>query len=188
LDKNMKVEHQLTQKIPTIKPSIRVANFKVKMPTEAEVAAALKKAGQEAVSSISVTNMFTSLLSGKAPATPVIDPNSLDLKLNVGFDIEMRNETPAILNFLDLDYDFLINGENFISGKAADIKNRGDLSVLTIANEFSTKSMNQAVLNIFRSGSGQFGLTGKSMIKLPSEIKATPLELKFDEKGSFRVQ
>jgi hypothetical protein len=188
LDKNATFEYRLTQKIPTIKPSIRVANFKVKMPTEADVAAALKKAGQSAVSTTSVTNMFTSLLSGRTPAAPVIDPNSLDLKLNVGFDIEMRNETPAVLNFMDLDYDFTINGEKFITGKTAEIKNINNASILSISNEFSTKSMNQAILGVFRSGSGQFGLTGKSMIKLPSDIKTAPLELKFDEKGGFRVQ
>ena len=187
LGKSMKVEHKLMQKIPTIKPSIKVANFKVKMPTEADVAAALKKAGQDAISSVSVTNMFSSLLSGKAPAAPVIDPNTLDLKLNVGFDIEMKNETPAVLEFLDLDYDFVVNDQNFIAGKTSDIKNQAGVSVLAIGNEFSTKSMNQAVLNIFRSGKGQFGLKGKSMLKLPAEIKKEPVELKFDEKGAFNL-
>ena len=185
LDKNVTFEHRLTQKIPTIKPSMKVANFKVKMPTEADIAAALKKAGQDAISSISVTDMFASLLSGKTPAAPVIDPDSLDLKLNVGFDIEMKNETPAVLNFMNLDYDFLVNDENFIAGKTSDIKNKGNVSVLTIANEFSTKSMNQSVLKIFKSGSGQFGLIGKAFVKLPPDIKDAPVELKFDEKGGF---
>jgi len=188
LDKNITFEHRLTQKIPTIKPSIKVANFKVKMPTEADIAAALKKAGQDAISSVKVADMFTSLLSGKTPAAPVIDPNSLDLKLDVNFDIEMKNETPAVLNFMNLDYDFLINDENFIAGKTSDIKNNGNVSVLTIANGFSTKSMSQSILKIFKSGNGQFGLIGKAAVKLPSDIKDTPVELKFDEKGGFNVQ
>ena len=187
LDKNITFDYRLTKKIPTIKPSIKVANFKVRMPTESDIAAALKKAGQSAVSTTSVTNMVTSLLSGRIPAAPVIDLDSLDLKLNVNFDIEMKNETPAILNFVDLDYDFIVNGEKFIDGKTSNIKNAGNLSVLSIANEFSTKSMNQAVLRIFRSGSGQFELKGKSMIKLPSDIKDTPVELKFNENGGFNL-
>jgi hypothetical protein len=187
LDKNATFEYKLTKKIPTIKPSIKVANFKVKMPTEAEVAAALKKAGQNAVSSVKVTDMFKDLLSGKTPSTPVIDPDSLDLKLGVGFDVEMKNETPAELKFVHLDYDFIVNNENFIAGRTSDIKNKDNVSILTVANEFSTKSMNQSVLKIFKSGSGQFGLVGKSLVKVPSDIKDSPLELKFDEKGGFTL-
>jgi len=186
LEKNITLTYKLKKQIPAIKPSITIANFHVQMPTEKDIADAIKRSGKNLTNTDTILSMYHDILSGKKPQQ-VIDPASLDLKLKVGFDIEMKNETKAKLNFQRLDYNFLVNGSKLVDGSTTDIKNDGNTSILKIISEFSTKTMSKSILKAFQNKNGDYGLQGEALMKLPASVKKAPLKLKFDETGRFTL-
>ncbi len=186
LQKKITFNYKLKKQIPAIKPSIRITNFNVQMPTKKDITDALKRAGKSAADSGEIFGMFRDILSGKKARQPV-DPASLDLKLKVNFDIEMKNDTRAELQFRKLDYNFFVNNNRLLDGITTDISNKAGKSLLHIQNEFSTKTMSKSILKAFRNKSGKYQLKGEALLQLPASIKKEPLKLKFDETGSFKL-
>jgi LEA14-like dessication related protein len=186
LPKNLTFNYKLEKKIPAIKPTISIENFRVQMPSENDIIQALNKSGRSLADKARIYSLISSILSGRDPGS-VLDLTSLDLKLKVNFDILMKNHTKARLDFQNLDYDFLLNGSKLVDGSTKDIRNSGSVSVLQISNEFSTKSMGRPLLNAFKSKTASFQLKGAALVKMPDEIRKTPLSLKFDEKGGLSL-
>mgnify|MGYP000877120696 FL=1 len=179
--------YDLKKRIPAVKPRIAISDFRVRQPTAAEIAEALRKAGESAASRTSLEAAFRDLLSGKTPGSP-IDPADLDLPLTVSFDIELVNETKAALAFSNLDYAFAVNGAPLVKGSTRDIFTRNGVSVLRVENRFSSKSLAGAVADAFKKGRGEFALTGGAAVKFPDEIKKDPVPLRFEESGVFDLR
>jgi len=187
IEKDVKFKFQLKKEVPTIKPEINVANFKVIKPTKKEIEAALKKAAKQNLNADKITDMFGALLDGKNPVKE-IDPSTLDLKLKVNFDIVLKNKTKAALFFNDLNYNFTVNSNKLVDGITKDIKNKNGEYVLSISNAFSSKALAGSILKAFNEGKGNYALTGYSMVKFPDKIKKTPLKLNFNENGAFNLK
>lgn len=186
LPKTLSFKYALKKKIPAIKPKVAINGFRVAMPTLKEVTDALKKSAQN-VDPNDAFNMFTDILSGKK-AKNVIDPASIDLKINVDFDIELKNETKGRLDFRDLNYTLFVNGSELVKGITSKIAQRGDTQVLTVSNVFSSKSLAGPVMDAFKARKGAFRVIGGTKIKLPDEIKKEPIPLSFSEDGSFLMK
>jgi LEA14-like dessication related protein len=187
LPKSFSFRYSLSKKIPALKPNVSVANFSIVQPTLAEVASALKKSGKQNIDANKALGMFTDIISGKKP-TNVIDPASIDLKLKVNFDIELKNDSKAKLSFSSLNYDFAINASQLVKGDTTKIGNKGDKQVLTVSNEFSTRSLAGPVLDALKNRRGAFLVKGNTFIKLPDEIKKEPVKLSFSEGGNFDIK
>ena len=182
----MSFDYRLTKRIPVIRPSIKITGFKVNLPSEKEIAQALKEAGEKAVSPSKIRGMFSDIISGKTPKK-VISPDDLDLKLSVMFNIEMKNDTAAEFNFKSLNYNFDVNGTKLINGTTKEISRKAGVSVLTVRSEFSTLSMTKSVLSAFKKGKGSYRLKGESQVQFPASIKKEPLKLLFNESGDFSL-
>ena len=185
--KDVKFDFKLSKDIPAIKPEISIANFTVKKPSAADIEAALKNTANKNLNVNTVVNMFGAILDGKNP-TKVIDPADLDLKLNVNFDVVLKNKTAAEMLFQDLNYDFKVNDSKLVDGYTKDIKNRQGESIIGINNDFSSKALGASILKAFDDSKGNYSLTGFSMVKFPDKIKKTPLRLNFNEKGTLSIK
>ena len=97
LPENIRFDYSVKTEIPAIKPTVNVANFKIKNPSQKDIEAALAKARKKA-SAESVAGMLSDLFKGKNPQQ-IIDPSSLDLPISVDFDILLKNETAHKLKF-----------------------------------------------------------------------------------------
>ncbi len=186
LPKSVSFRYKLRKKIPAIKPTVRIANFKVKKPSLKEVDMALKKSAKKLKDPKKVFGMFNDILSGRKPKK-VINPSDIDLKLKVKFDIVLKNDTKAKLRFNKLNYDFFVNRSRLISGRTTNIKTIGNKSILRVSNEFSSKALSKSILNAFKNMKGNFSLKGYTMIKFPDSVKKEPLKLRFDEKGNLSI-
>ncbi len=173
-------------KIPAIKPTVRISNFKVHMPSMDQINQALAKAKKQADSG-QVFAMFTDLLSGKRPGG-IIGPDDLDLKLKVDFDIELKNQTRAKISFSDVAYDFSVNNSPLVTGTTGDVINDQAGTVIKVSNTFSSRAIGSSVLSAFRNKTGSFSLKGKASVSLPSSVSRDPLSLNFDETGTFNLQ
>ena len=185
--KELKFNYKLNKDIPALQPTINIANFTVKKPSAKDIEEAIKKSANKNLNVDTVTNMFGAILDGKSPAK-VIDPADLDLKLNVNFDVVLKNKTKAEMLFQDLNYDFKINGSKLVDGYTKDIKNKQGESILGINNEFSSKVLGSSILKAFDDSKGDYSLTGYSMVKFPDKIKKAPIRLNFNEKGALSIK
>ncbi len=185
--KDVTFKFKLRKDVPTIKPEINIANFKVIKPSKDDIEEAIKKSAQKNLNADAITNMFGAIIDGKNPAK-VIDPSDLDLKLKVNFDIVMKNKTRANIMFKDLNYNFNVNTSKLVDGFTKDIQNKDGEYILGVNNEFSSKALGKAILNAFNEGKGNYSLTGFSMVKFPDKIKRESLKLNFNEKGVFNLK
>lgn len=185
------VPFKLSRKIPAIKPTIDINNFKVRMPEKRDVIRSLKKAGKESVKPEKVISYLDMVFSKKKKSArdiiKEVTPGDLDLKLKVKFDIVLRNKTRARLNFKKLNYNFYVKDQLLLKGNTSKIRTLANKMILTVAGEFSTRALSTSVLNTFKSKLVDFRLDGSTMIQLPPEIKKSPVELKINEAGKFKL-
>ncbi|MCX7679142.1 MAG: LEA type 2 family protein [Spirochaetes bacterium] len=184
LPKTFSFPFNVSKKIPAIRPSVAIHNFKVIAPSKAEIQEAIRKAGQS-LNAERVFSLLGDLINGKKVNVKEIGLADLDLKLKVNFDLNLKNEAKAKIFFNNLNYDFAINNENVFRGDTSKTQLVGDTLVVSVANELSSKSLGKSVLRIFEERKGIFKIKGETFINLPSEIKKTPLRLSFDESGDF---
>lgn len=184
LPKTFSFPFNVSKKIPAIRPSVSIHNFKVSAPSRTEIQEAIRKAGQN-LNVDKVINFFGDLIGGKKVNIKEIGLADLDLKLKVNFDLSLKNEAKAKLLFDKLNYDFFINDEKVFRGDTSKTQLESATLVVSIANELSSKSLGKSVLKIFEERKGIFKIKGETFINLPPEIKKAPLRLTFDEGGNF---
>ena len=177
-------EHKTT--LPAVKPKIQVVNFNVKMPSLSDITSQLKQKKKKADAK-AVSKMFADILSGKS-AKNVIDPTSIDVPIKVNFDIHLTNEAKAKLIFSDLNYNFFVGNDKLVGGLTQAIKQQGNVSVISIANTFSSKSLAKSIFSLFQKGSGPFKVVGSTKLKLPKKYFSEPLNLNFTENGNFKIR
>lgn len=189
IKKDIAFSYTVQKKIPALKPSFAISNFEVKAPALDEIKRSLVDTGKKNLNANKIFNLFEGLIDGrKTSPADVLDLTSLDVPIGVSFDVEVKNNTRARLQFQDLTYDFSVNDAKILSGTTGRTTNQGGRSVIRISNTFSSRALGKSVVNFLTDRTGAFQLKGYSSIKLPDEIKTSPLKLAFDEKGQFRIK
>jgi LEA14-like dessication related protein len=179
-----KFPFKVSKKIPAIKPSVAIHNFKVKAPSMADIQAAIRQSGRN-LDADKIFGAIGSMIKGKSINPKELGLADLDLKMDVNFDIKLKNDTRAKLLFNNLNYDFSMNGEKVFRGDTAKTQSVGDTLIISVANQLSSKSLGKGVLRVFEDRKGIFKVRGETFINLPAEIKKAPLKLSFDEGGNF---
>jgi LEA14-like dessication related protein len=184
LPKKFSFSYKLKKKIPAIKPQIGVLDFAVVPPTAAQVRESLVKAGSK-VDAGKALGALKNVLEGKKPGAAVIDPAEIDVPVSVSFTIELVNQAKAVLAFSRLGYELYVNGEKLVVGETAKVTREEGRSLISVTNTFSSRRLSEGVRDFFSHRKGTFRLVGSSSIKLPDEIRVTPVPLAFEEQGSF---
>jgi len=178
--------YSFSKKIPAIKPHVAILNFRVLPPTQKQVEDAIVEAGKKTDPGKAL-GVFKSVLDGKKPSAPVIDPADLDVPLNVSFTLEIRNDARGPLSFNKLGYVLNVNGEKLVTGESTSVVREKGKDLVTITNTFSSKQLSRNVRALFSQRRGTFAVTGKASIKFPDEIRVDPVPLDFNEAGSFSL-
>jgi LEA14-like dessication related protein len=184
LPKDITFNYSLSKKIPAIKPRLSILNFTVKPPSLEQVGAGLSKAGKKADPGKAL-GVFKSILEGKTPSAPVIDPAQIDVPLTVSFTLEIKNDAKGPLSFSKLGYELFVNGDRLVIGESSKVVRQGDSYLVTVDNVFSSSKLTRNVKALFSARKGSFGVKGSAQLKLPDEIRKEPIPLSFDESGSF---
>jgi LEA14-like dessication related protein len=187
LPKNVTFSYTLKKKIPAVKPEVAIVDFTVTPPTDAQVAAAVAKAGKK-VNPGKALGVFKDVLAGKKPAEPVIDVTELDVPLSVSFTLEIRNQAKGPLTFGTLGYALFVNKEQLVTGETSRVTNDAGTSRVTVTNVFSSARLSKSVQELFTRRSGSFTVTGSASVKLPDEVSKEPIPLSFNESGSFALK
>jgi len=186
IKKNITFNYTVEKKIPALKPSFRIVNVNVKAPTLDEIKKSLIETGKKNLDPKNLLGMFEGLISGR-DTTPALDLTSIDVPISISFDVEVKNNTKAKLSCRDLSYDFLVNDTKILSGTTGIVSEEGNASLIRITSTFSSKALGASVVSMFNTRAGSYRLRGFSNIKLPDEIKSSPLKLEFNEMGAFKL-
>ena len=134
--------------VPVFKPTLSVANFKVKMPSFNEILNQLKGG----LGLIKATQIATKLISGEKLTADILDGIAMDIDFT--FDLNVGNEGAA-------DWNFKIN-ECAINTKTGSIADVGPVSQnTTVSSKKSTVPM-KATLNTIEAGAFIIQLLNKS--------------------------
>ncbi|MDH5657606.1 MAG: hypothetical protein OEZ34_16950, partial [Spirochaetia bacterium] len=161
--------------------------FNVKLPELNEVRQSLKTSAVTADPK-DVLNMFEDIFNGQKPDLTPVKPDSLDLKFKISFDVVLKNKTKAALDFKKTEYDFYIGSEKLISGWTDKSAQNGKASIISVQNEFSSRSLAKSVIDAFKKGKGSYRFVGNTNLKLPDEYMQNTAEMKFDESGTFNLR
>lgn len=186
LPPSVSFSYRFERKIPAIKPQVSILDFTVRPPTEGQIAEAAAKAGKK-LNPGKALGVFKSVLAGKKPAEPVIDPAELDVPLTVSYTMAIANEAKGPLSFDKLGYELYVNGERLVLGEGAKVVREGNRSLITVENVFSSKQLSKGVKALFSERRGRFEVKGKASMRLPAEISAEALPLAIDESGDFKL-
>ncbi|MBP7582441.1 MAG: LEA type 2 family protein [Spirochaetes bacterium] len=184
---SFKYPFKVSKRIPAIKPHVAIENFKVKAPSMASIKDAIRRSGQN-LNADTIFGAIGSMLNGKRVNPAEIGLADLDLKMDVNFDIKIRNETKAKILFNTLNYDFSMNGEKVFNGDTSKTQSVGDTMIISVANQLSSKKLGKGVLKVFEQRKGVFNVRGETFMNLPEDIRKAPLKLSFDEGGNFGLQ
>jgi len=181
---SLKFPYSVKKKVPALKPKLALKNFKLHMPSMQEVLNSLAKQGS-GVSPRQAYGMLDSLLSGKSSGSQGIDPSKLDIPIKMSFDIVMKNETRAKMNFTNCAYNFFMDGESLITGNTDKTYTSGSTSVIRVMNTFSSRKISSNIQQALKKNSADYKLKGQASMKLPASVKKTPLLMNFDETGGL---
>ncbi|PJZ86115.1 LEA type 2 family protein [Leptospira harrisiae] len=171
------------KEIPAILPNVEIKNFKILMPSEADILSATNTD----VLADTATGFLKGLLGGsKQPATSAAKAglSNLKLDLNTEFDFIFSNEAASNLNLTGLNYDLKLAGENFLNGTPKEIINSGKTSTVKIATKFPITSISSSLYKTIQSKSAQFDLKGDSGLKVPSITENIPFQ--YEKQGNFK--
>lgn len=162
---SLAVPFQWNKRIPAIKPEIRIVNFKIQTSSHEDV----------------LKSSLAELLAGKNGTAST----RLELDLPVSFDIELKNNAGTRIMVKDMHYNFYVNGESLIRGETGEVSANGNTTVVSIRNAVRLRSMSESLIKALKKRNADYALKGYSTVRLPEAIKADPLKLVLNEKGSF---
>lgn len=179
-------DYQMT--LPTIKPTLMIKNFTIEPPSKEDMMNAIKESGKN-LDILATARFIDALIRGNyGDAFRVMAPENLDLKFDVGLVLELKNMTKAAINLNAFDYNFIINASPLLMGEATDIKTDGNSSLITMNNQISSRNFTKSLITALKNKVGNFELTGKASVELPSMVRTTPVELTINEKGSVKIE
>jgi len=187
LPPNMTFQYKLEKEIPAIMPDVRLQNFQVMMPTVQDLQKDMTRSAS-AYTPEKVHDIFKSIFNGEGSKAIPAELKNLDIKFDVSFDILLQNKTRFVPDFKSVNYDFAVNDQNLVSGNTDKITRKGDTTILSIRNSFSSRQLSEGIVASFRSGQGTFNLKGSTAIRLPPSVSSKNTELNFAESGKFNLR
>jgi LEA14-like dessication related protein len=181
LDKNFSYQYALKKKLPALKPSFDVADFKVELPPVTDLVKALTK------------SMNISLIDAAAYASGqkkfgLSDLMKADIPVTIKFDMLMSNKTKAGLNFNLFNYDFSVNSERLVKGSSDKISNSGKTSKMTVSNVINSKNLAGSFIKAHKAGKGNYAMKGEASLKLPEVIQKKPVKFIIDTTGGLTIK
>ncbi|TGL90402.1 hypothetical protein EHQ68_02935 [Leptospira congkakensis] len=171
------------KEIPAVLPNVEIQNFKILMPTEADILSA----SNTGALADTATGFLKGLLGGsKQTATSAAKAglSGLNLDLNTEFDFVFANQAASNLNLTNLNYDLNLGGEKFLNGTPKEIINSGKTSTVKVATKFPITSISSSLYKTIQSKSAQFDLKGNSGLKVPLIAETIPFQ--YEKQGNFK--
>lgn len=181
LPDHLDLPFEAQKEIPAVLPSIAIRNFRIIRPEIPTTAPELIKRAEQYIDGLFNRNRPS---PGSAAASGL---SQIDVTIRTEFEIVLKNDAAARINFEKLNYVLTVNKENFLSGTDTAILNQGRESVVTVQTSFPLKGITSTLADIIRRKSAAFQLVGSAQIMIPG-LSGEGLSYQFDRSGNLTWQ
>lgn len=166
---------------PAVKPSIEIRNFSIQRPTADDLTGAVGPllAG---VAGAYIDRLLSD--TGTAPGSAFASGlANLDFNLTTEYEIVLKNEAAARLDFTKLNYSLFLENKKLFDGVSSNIENTGDESVVKIVTSLPLRSITSGLSRAIKSKNAGFRLSGDAGFDIPSMPFDDLLNLDFNQTG-----
>ena len=166
---------------PAVKPTIEIRNFTIEKPTTDELTSAVGPllAG---VAATYIDRLLSS--SGTAPGSALSSGlANLDFNLKTGYEIVLKNEAAARLDFTKLNYTLFLEDNKLFDGVTSDIENTGTESIVKIQTSLPLRSITTGLSRAIKAKNAGFRLAGDAGFDIPAMPLKDLLNLNFNQSG-----
>ena len=171
-----------SRRLPALNPGISIRDFRISGPDPETLRNAIADGSMVERAS----TYLGRLLEGSAYSPGSAESAGLDdlgLELTGELDLVLTNQAAAALNFVEVDYELLLQNESFLKGISKDIQNNGTESVITIESTLPLASVGAALARAISNRAAAFDLKGRAGFDIPSLPEDGTIHFNFDENG-----
>jgi hypothetical protein len=172
---------QQSAEFPAVKPAVEIRNFSIVKPGAGELADAVGPllAG--------IAGAYIDRLLGAGGGTPgsaaAAGLGSLDFNLKTRYELVLKNEAAARLDFTNVNYTLFLENSKFFEGVSSAIQNNGTESIVQIETSLPLRSITTALSRAIKSKNAGFRLAGVAGFDIPALPLENLLNLDFDRSG-----
>lgn len=178
------VPYTFKQEIPTIKPSIAIANFNINAPSMAELAD-MARNNKIKINLLDISSLYADLqklVRGQGVSDRL---SAFDLPLTIAFDILIKNNTKARLTGKTLDYNFVLHDSEIAKGKPA-IQSEQGVSKINCTTVLSTKNISRGLMTALSQQNIQYSMNGNMLLSAALKNMQFPIPFKIQHNGTIK--
>ena len=181
--KPINVPFTIKQEIPTIKPSIDIAHFKIIPPTLNELATLVKNRTLT-ISMLELNKVFSDIQAfsqGKSIPDSILQ---LDIPLSMSFDIIIKNKTKALLTGKSIDYNFILHDTEIAKGKPT-IQSVKGISTINCLTVLSTKNLSKGIVAALPKKNIHYVMKGSMVLDASFKGSTMPIPFSINHDGTI---
>lgn len=170
----------IKQEIPTIKPSIDIARFKIIPPSRSDLKNIIKN-----VNPLEIPSLYTDIQNfcqGKGISDSI---SKFDIPLSVAFDIIIKNKTKATLAGKSLQYNFILHDSEIAKGQPT-IQNTDGASKINCVTILSTKNISKSFAQAISKKNIQYTLKGNMLFNAALKGAELPIPFTINQQGTIK--
>lgn len=181
LPDHMTFDVKQNTEFPAVKPSIEIRNFSIQKPTTDDLTGAVGPllAG---IAGVYIDRLLSD--TGSAPGSALSSGlANLDFNLKTEYEIVLKNEAAARLDFTKLNYTLFLENNKLFDGVSSNIENNGAESVVKIVTSLPLRSITSGLSRAIKSKNAGFRIAGDAGFDIPAMPLKELLNLDFNQTG-----
>lgn len=174
------VPFTIKQEIPTIKPSIDIAHFKIIPPSLSDLKNIVKN-----INPLEIPSLYTDIQNfcqGKGIPDSI---SKFDIPLSVAFDIIIKNKTKAALAGKSLQYNFILHDSEIAKGHPT-IQNADGASKINCLTTLSTKNISKGLAQAITQKNIQYTMKGDMLFNAALKTTVLPVPFTINQQGTIK--
>lgn len=177
---SISIPFTIKQEIPTIKPSIDIANFKIIPPSLSDLKNIVKN-----INPLEIPSLYTDVQNfaqGKGIPDSI---SKFDIPLSIAFDILIKNKTKAMLTGKSLNYNFILHDSEIAKGQPT-IQNADGASKINCITTLSTKNISKGLAQAITQKNIQYTMKGDMLFNAALKGTQLPVPFAINQQGSIK--
>ncbi len=174
------VPFTVKQEIPTLKPSIDIARFKIIPPSFSDFKSIVKN-----INPLEIPSLYKDL---EAFAKGQAFPESItkyDIPISIAFDIMIKNKTKAILSGKSMNYNVVLHDSEIAKGNPT-IQNAAGASTINCVTILSTKNISKGLANAIVQKNINYTLKGDMLFDATLKGSQLPIPFVINQQGTIK--
>ncbi len=180
LVESIAVPFTIRQEIPTIKPSIDIAHFKIIPPSLSDLKNIIKN-----INPLEIPALYADVQNFSQSKGIPDSISNYDIPLSIAFDIIIKNKTKAMLTGKSLNYNFILHDSEIAKGQPT-IQNADSASKISCITTLSTKNISKGLAQAITQKNIQYTMKGDMLFNAALKGTQLPIPFAINQQGSIK--